>query len=731
MTNKRIAFSFTLYFFGFLLLWEWLRPLNQITDTGEIHYFVIFIAFSLLVNYLPLFWWISYSLKAGFILYFLHAIFNEKNSSFLSWLVVFFKDMVANLKMLLSGNIYDLSDIFRSVLFFILLWIMTYLLQYWLMIRKRIFVFYFMTIIYVGVLDTFTKYDGEWAIVRITAIGFILLGILFFQRLLEKEQIENRQVLLTKWMIPLAIMVVASITIGFASPKAGPIWPDPVPFIQSKAENVMPRKNSISTIGYGIDDSRLGGPFKGDDRVVFEVRTPSQQYWRVETKDIYTGKGWKASKNPIPQRKIRNGKEFILDYASITDEPIRKAIIDVKIPYPHIVVPYGFLSVHGNEDGYFQFDPDLNKISTFTSKDKEVSLKEYEMQYRRAAFSMKELRGTKKLPDEPHFEGILEQYTQLPESLPIRVRELAEQLIEGQDNWFDQTKAIERYFRSGAFVYDQTNVAIPEEDEDYVDQFLFETYRGYCDNFSTSMVTLLRAVNIPARWAKGYTAGNYNGLEGTDNRIYQVTNNDAHSWVEVFFPTQGWVPFEPTRSFDNYTTFLRDEAIENTGTVTPTVKPAKPVISEAEKPKPEISKKKEIKTSNTKWPKIKSFTVNNKMALLFGLLAIVALGFSLFWNRGKWIPHLLLWSYKRKSGGETFVQAYEDLLKQLDRFGVKREIGQTLREYAAYVDRHFDSNDMSALTELYERAIYRGDYPDSEWEYASKLWENLIKKATG
>ena len=197
--------------------------------------------------------------------------------------------------MLFSGNVYDLSDLFRTVLFFILLWIMTYLLQYWLTIRKRIFIFYLMTIIYVGVLDTFTIYNGEWAIVRVVLIGFVLLGLLFFQRLLGREQIGNGHKMLAKWTISLVVMISGSVLIALVSPKAGPIWPDPVPFIQSTADNVMQRKNNVSTIGYGSDDTQLGGPFIGDDRVVFEVETPTRQYWKVEVKDFYTGKGWTES----------------------------------------------------------------------------------------------------------------------------------------------------------------------------------------------------------------------------------------------------------------------------------------------------------------------------------------------------------------------------------------------------------------------------------------------------
>ncbi|MBO1913308.1 transglutaminase domain-containing protein, partial [Microvirga sp. 3-52] len=98
-------------------------------------------------------------------------------------------------------------------------------------------------------------------------------------------------------------------------------------------------------------------------------------------------------------------------------------------------------------------------------------------------------------------------YLQLPNELPARVGELAEKITNSSENVYDKTKAIERYFSRNGFVYDQKDVAVPAEDQDYVDQFLFETKNGYCDNFSTSMVVMLRTIGIPARWVKGFAPG--------------------------------------------------------------------------------------------------------------------------------------------------------------------------------------------------------------------------------
>src|SRR5690606_32086536 len=137
---------------------------------------------------------------------------------------------------------------------------------------------------------------------------------------------------------------------------------------------------------------------------------------------------------------------------------------------------------------------------------------------------------------------------QLPDELPERVRELAEEIAAGSDTVYGQAQAVERYFSTNGFEYSQSDIAVPAEDQDYVDQFLFETQRGYCDNFSTSMVVLLRSLDIPARWVKGFNEGEViDTVDGYD--VYEVTNNNAHSWVEAYMPGVGWMMFEPTIGF--------------------------------------------------------------------------------------------------------------------------------------------------------------------------------------
>lgn len=117
---------------------------------------------------------------------------------------------------------------------------------------------------------------------------------------------------------------------------------------------------------------------------------------------------------------------------------------------------------------------------------------------------------------------------------------LAERLTAGAPSAYDATRAIENYLRS-TYTYSES----PPEREIPLAAFLFEDRVGYCQQFSGAMAAMLRMVGVPARVAAGFTPGS---RVEPDGNVYEVTDLDAHSWVEVYFDRIGWVPFDPTPS---------------------------------------------------------------------------------------------------------------------------------------------------------------------------------------
>jgi protein-glutamine gamma-glutamyltransferase len=99
--------------------------------------------------------------------------------------------------------------------------------------------------------------------------------------------------------------------------------------------------------------------------------------------------------------------------------------------------------------------------------------------------------------------------------------------------------ALEAWFRStGGFTYSEQPGFTPGLPP--LVGFVMDTKTGYCQHFAGAMALMARLLGIPARVAAGFVPGKY------QEDFWQVTDHDAHTWVEVWFPRYGWLPFDPT-----------------------------------------------------------------------------------------------------------------------------------------------------------------------------------------
>ncbi|MGH9397422.1 MAG: transglutaminase TgpA family protein [Terriglobia bacterium] len=130
------------------------------------------------------------------------------------------------------------------------------------------------------------------------------------------------------------------------------------------------------------------------------------------------------------------------------------------------------------------------------------------------------------------------RYLNLPELDP-RIAVLARQITASQSNNYDRALAIQDYLRKNfGYTLDPPSI----QPSDPVGSFLFVSRKGYCAYFAAAMTLMLRTLRVPARVVNGFQTGDYNPVA----RDFIVRARDAHSWVEVYFPTYGWVPFDPT-----------------------------------------------------------------------------------------------------------------------------------------------------------------------------------------
>ena len=120
----------------------------------------------------------------------------------------------------------------------------------------------------------------------------------------------------------------------------------------------------------------------------------------------------------------------------------------------------------------------------------------------------------------------------------------------------------------------------PDPDRPYVNSaetFLFDTHEGYCVQFATSAVMLIRSLGIPARYAEGYIADNFTRNrqeDATARYTSRVLDSNAHAWIEVYFDSYGWVLYEATTPYmsdmyDGYTPTETETGTTDTEPSTP------------------------------------------------------------------------------------------------------------------------------------------------------------------
>lgn len=107
--------------------------------------------------------------------------------------------------------------------------------------------------------------------------------------------------------------------------------------------------------------------------------------------------------------------------------------------------------------------------------------------------------------------------------------------------------------------------------QDFVSYFLKKNRRGYCAHFASAATLLLRNCGIPARYVEGYAidpedigengkiltdqkvSDYYQGYrELTDTGVVQVdvTDANAHAWVEIYDQHKGWYVVDITPASD-------------------------------------------------------------------------------------------------------------------------------------------------------------------------------------
>jgi len=333
------------------------------------------------------------------------------------------------------------------------------------------------------------------------------------------------------WTLVLILMALFTPRVGAAEALSGAFGTFEGPYHRVEAEwqRFFAGVTGPSRLkGVSFSDSvRLGQGPNLSDRVVMTVRSERSRYWRAVAYDFYTGAGWRVTEGDRVDKVVppTSGREKL------------EATFEVEAPHANLLFAPNE-PVRADIPYQFQGGLDRSYSTSFRALNRFQAAGTYTVTSYISTASKATLRkATTVYPD-----ALKQRYLQLPSTLPQRVRDLAQRVAGPQPTPYDKAEAIESYLRE-RYRY-TTNVKSPPAGRDPVDYFLFDLKEDFCEYFASAMVVMLREVGVPARLIEGFTAGAYD--PGLDR--YVVHEQNAHAWVEAYFPQYGWIEFEPTPS---------------------------------------------------------------------------------------------------------------------------------------------------------------------------------------
>lgn len=314
------------------------------------------------------------------------------------------------------------------------------------------------------------------------------------------------------------------------------------------------RSSSLSYFGFSDRlDLRVRGNLSDD--VIMRVRASAPAMWRGMIFDSYDGTYITGDTDDA--RELEGNERGVYFYP-VEFRSLGPRVTATQTFYIEVEGPSAIFAANQPDQVYFSSALSIDDNGAYRTPATLSPGTVYSVVSSRGAATPTQLRSASSTSESVRTGGIqvapepLQKYLQLPPSLPERVRELTLRITRDATNDYDRVKAIERYLAENyRYLIDSP---VPPPGRDAVDHFLFDTDVGFCEQFATATMVMLRSIGVPARVAVGYTPGTKNAFTG----YYEVKNSDAHAWVEVYFRNYGWYEFDPTFDVPPATMSLAD-----------------------------------------------------------------------------------------------------------------------------------------------------------------------------
>jgi hypothetical protein len=466
-------------------------------------------------------------------------------------------------------------------------------------------------------------------------------------------------------------------TVASSAPLAGPLGDvgDNLQGVGNWLSAYLPSNNGSRFQG-GADfqgTSLVSAAFSAPPGNVFTVRVPSVNlsfHWRMVAYDEFQSTGWAEGKTT--QDTIEAGQSLgagTLDLTSkdspgrirvqyvvtIQDQSISHMIVanepdSANVQASRALVPgttpptVGSLSTAARVYTVTSDVPNLDTANALT---------EWQLQHAGGSFS----------PD------LLATYTQGIGLVGDDARNLLDEIEKAAranglpfTTEYDVAKQIQNYLQgsnpnfSGGFLYNANIQDIVANCTNLSTVDCFAKYRrGFCQQYATTMTMLMRMEGFPARYVLGYLATR----PDPHSLIEQVTRQQQHAWVEVYFPTYGWIPFDPTGgSVGQPTTLLPGSPVSNSPS--PSVAPSGSASTRSPKPSGSAGTAAGAGTAGD----------NRGTAALIGavLVGVLLLALLVMWRRRP----------RRLEGPDA---VYRSIVRLATRLGYRPEPTQTVYEY--------------------------------------------------
>ncbi len=261
---------------------------------------------------------------------------------------------------------------------------------------------------------------------------------------------------------------------------------------------------------------------------VFTVQSSERAYWRLTSLERFDGSIWSSSGGfGTAEGELPESVETDVDRVTFEQTYSIKALTAIWLPaaYEPRALRSPGVSVRYHEDSATLIvDNDVDNSNGLG----------YRVSSSSPRISPEDLQSGGDVPGD-----IRDTYLDLPDGFSDRVRNLAREVTAGASTPAEQARALQDHLRTFRYSLEVQK----GHSEDALEDFLFTTRVGYCEQFAGAFAAMARSIGLPARVAVGFTPGEE--VEGTPG-LYSVRGEYAHAWPEVYIAGAGWVLYEPT-----------------------------------------------------------------------------------------------------------------------------------------------------------------------------------------